>query len=88
MDDRSIKRLGVIVVTAIVLILLFKSVGLRIATKVGQEHQKALATRQAPPAAAPESAPLATPEPASAASALPDAGVGAAPDTAAASGVR
>ncbi len=72
MDERSVKRLAVILATAVVLILVFKSIGLKMATKVGQERQKALAARQVStpsepaPAAqpAPDSAPLPAAEPA------------------------
>jgi hypothetical protein len=55
MDDRSVKRLAVILVTALILILVFRSVGLKMATRAGEQHQRALAARQANTPPAPDS---------------------------------
>lgn len=68
MDERSVKRLGVIILTAVALILVFKSIGLKMATRVGQERQKTLSARQVntPPAPPAEPVPAAAPEPESA----------------------
>lgn len=46
MDERSIKRLAVMVATAIVIILVLKYIGLRMAARVQMAHQKQVAVRQ------------------------------------------
>ena len=46
MDERTIKRLAVMVATAIVIILVLKHLGLRMAASARLAHQKQVAVRQ------------------------------------------
>lgn len=54
MDERSLKRLGVMVLTAIIIIVVLKYVGLKMATTAKAKHDSQVSAQQASaPAAAP-----------------------------------
>lgn len=54
MDERSLKRLGVMVLTSLVIIVVLKYVGLKMATSAKAAHEKQISAQQASaPAAAP-----------------------------------